>query len=176
MWEKQKSVREKIPRLFSIKKQKCSTIVLSFGFCLIEEILHPALIPLKWDLFCVLEPQKQSLVIPWGAIHPSELSSVISSPFVVKAMRVSPEKNSYILHKTFVLNPTSGAAWLPSSNCRESQNSRHIGGKVQCNQCHHSCHLRAQWNLSSQCHHWPWAAPAVSVALVAEGKRGRTFP
>lgn len=94
MWEKQKSVREVISRLFSIKKQKRSAIVLSFGVCLKEEILYPALIPLKCDIFCVLEPQKQSLVIPWGAIHPNELSLLISSPFVVKAMEVSPKKNS----------------------------------------------------------------------------------
>lgn len=53
-------------RLFSIKKQKCSAILLSLGFCLIEEILYSTLIPLKCDLFCVLEPHEQSLVTPEG--------------------------------------------------------------------------------------------------------------
>ena len=54
--------------------------MLSLGFCLIKEILCPTPIPLKYDLFCVLDKYKQSLitrgcnnsVIPGGTYQLSE--------------------------------------------------------------------------------------------------------
>lgn len=86
--------------------------MLSLGFCLIEEILCPTPIPLKHNLFCVLEQYKESLitrgcnngVIPWGTVHLSEHELEISSPSVVKAMEVPPKNNSYILfYNSYVL-------------------------------------------------------------------------